>query len=131
MLGDHQKARRSRVPAYLLLSIGGLIIWIDPTRNVEPVPWGFRWVWASCIVVGGLVSMLGAIKDWWICEFGTLPLLGAGFALLVIVLAAGEGTGRLAFAAWIAAIVWILAARWLSLLRFVRANKRAWRKSGG
>lgn len=135
MLATHRRARRSRIPAYLLLALGGLVIWYDPTRNVEPVPALIRWVWASFIVFGGLVSCWGAIKDWWICEFATLPLLVVGFSALVAALVFGEGTtGRLAFACWLGSIVYTMARRWWQLLRWVRAQQRAQkaaRESGG
>lgn len=124
MLEVHQKARMSRVPAYLLLALGGVILWIDPTRNVEPLPWPIRWVWATLIVGGSLCSMVGAVMDWWIAEFIALPVVMFAFFALVVVLVAGGGTtGRLAFAFWVAAIVLMLWRRWKGLWRFVKASK--------
>lgn len=131
MLARHRKLRPWRATAYFLLAAGGIIIWIDPTRNVAPLPVAIRWVWASFIVVGGLISMLGAIKDWWICEFAALPLVSVGFTSLIWVSVAGGGTtGRLAFSCWIAAIIVQLVRRWLGLLKFANTLRRAKRKGG-
>jgi hypothetical protein len=116
--------------AYFLLALGGIVVWIDPSRNVAPVPAPIRWVWASFIVVGGAVSVLGAIKDWWVCEFVALPLLIVGFGALVVVLAAGVGTGRYAFAAWLGSIVVQTARRWGGLWKFAGALRRAQQRNG-
>lgn len=128
MLARHRKIRPWRAVAYLLLSLGGVVIWIDPSRNVEPLPWSIRWIWASFLVVGGLISGLGAIRDKWLYEFTALPLIIVGFTAYVVVLCAGVGTGRLAFAAWLASIVVQTARRWAGLWRFVSALKRANRR---
>lgn len=127
MLARHRRLRPWRAVAYLLLSAGGVIIWIDPSRNVEPLPWPIRWLWASFIVVGALVSALGALTDKWFYEFVALPLIVVGFLALVIVLCAGVGTGRLAIAAWLASIVVQTARRWWGLWQFNRALRRAQR----
>jgi hypothetical protein len=128
MLARHRKIRPWRAVAYFLLALGGIVIWLDPSRNVQPVPDGLRWVWASFIVVGGLASSYGAIRDKWLYEFVSLPLLMMGFTAYVVVLCAGVGTGRLAFAAWLASIVVQTARRWAGLWRFVTALKRANRR---
>lgn len=128
MLARHRRLRPWRAVAYLLLATGGIIIWVDPTRNVAPVPVSIRWVWASFIVVGGLLSAAGALLDRWLYEFVTLPLIVVGFSALVLVLSAGVGTGRLAFAAWLASIVVQTARRWAGLWRFAGQLRRAVRE---
>jgi hypothetical protein len=125
MLARHRRLRPWRAVAYFLLAAGGFIIWLDPSRNIEPLPASIRWVWASFIVVGGLVSAVGSIRDKWLYEFVALPLLVVGFGGLVIVLCAGAGTGRWAFAAWLGSIVVQTLRRWAGLWRFVNALKRA------
>lgn len=126
MLARHRKIRPWRAAAYLMLALGGIIIWVDPTRNVEPVPFAIRWVWASFIVVPSLLAAAGAALDRWLYEFVALPLILVGFAALVFVLAAGGGTtGRLAFACWLGSIVVQTARRWGSLWKFVGALRRA------
>lgn len=128
MLARHRKMRPWRALSYLLLAAGGLVIWIDPSRNIQPIPVAIRWVWASFIVVGGLVSMLGAVRDKWLYEFVALPLVVVGFTALVVVLCAGAGTGRWAFAAWLASIVVQTLRRWGGLWRFTGVLKRARRR---
>lgn len=131
MIAKHRRIRPWRAVAYFLLAAGGIIIWIDPTRNVAQIPDSVRWVWSSFIAIGSLVSMLGAIKDWWVCEFAALPLVSVGFTGMVWVVVAGGGTtGRLAFACWIASIVVQLARRWVGLLKFTSTLKQAKRKRG-
>jgi hypothetical protein len=125
MLEAHRRARFSRVPAYLLLCLGGVVLWIDPTRNVEPIPWAIRWIWASLVVIPSAASMVGAIKDWWIAEFVSLPVVMAAFIAFVLVLVLGGGsTGRLTVAFWLGAIVVMLWRRWKGLWKFVRLNRR-------
>ena len=126
MLARHRKIRPWRAAAYFLLALGGLIIWWDPTRNVEPVPWLVRWVWASFIVVGGLGAAYGAARDKWLYEFAALPLIVVGFGVMVLVLVAGDGsTGRLAFACWLGSVVVQAARRWVGLWRFNRQLRKA------
>lgn len=125
MLARHRRLRPWRAAAYFLLALGGIVIWIDPTRNVEPVPGPVRWVWASFIVVGGSLSALGAMLDRWLYEFVALPLIIVGFGALVVVLSAGVGTGRLAFAAWLASIVATAMRRWAQLWKFSGTLRRA------
>lgn len=127
MLARHRRMRPWRAVAYFLLSLGGIVIWIDPSRNAAALPWVIRWVWASFIVVGGMLSAVGAVTDRWLYEFVALPLVIVGFTALVIVLAGGAGTGRWAFAAWVASIVVQTARRWGGLWKFANALRRAQR----
>jgi hypothetical protein len=126
MLARHRRIRPWRALAYFLLALGGLIIWVDPFRQMEGVdPW-VRWVWTGFLVVGGLGSMAGAITDRWRYEFAALPLLVAGFGGLVIVLCAGGGsTARLALACWLASIAVQTGRRWGGLWLFNRQLRRA------
>lgn len=129
MLDRHRKIRPWRAVAYLLLALGGIVIWVDPTQQMDGVPFGVRWVWTSFLVIGGLVSMLGAITDRWLFEFVALPLIIVGFGGLVVVLVAGGGnTARLAFACWLASIVVQTARRYGGLWRFVSAVRKAKRR---
>lgn len=129
MLARHRRIRPWRALAYLLLAAGGIIIWTDPFRQMADVPFLLRWVWTGFIVVGGLGSMLGALTDKWLYEFGSLPLTVVGFSGMVFVLVAGGGsTARLAFACWLASIVVQTARRWGGLWRFTSALRRTRRK---
>lgn len=125
MLARHRRIRPWRAVAYGFLALGGIVIWVDPSRNVSAVPFGLRWVWASFIVAGAVVSSIGAITDRWLCEFVALPLIIVGFTVMVIVLAAGVGTGRWAIACWLASIVVQTSRRWGGLWRFAGALRRA------
>jgi hypothetical protein len=129
MLARHRRLRPWRAVGYLLLAMGAIVIWWDPTRNVEPIPWPLRWVWASFIVLGGLSSAYGSLRDRWLHEFVSLPPLIGGFAVLVALLVGGGGaTGRLAFACWVSFIVVQLSKRWLGLWRFNGQLRKARRK---
>ena len=129
MLARHRRIRPWRAFAYFLLAAGGLIIWVDPTRQMDGVPFLVRWVWTGFLVVGGLASMLGAITDHWRYEFAALPLLVVGFGGMVFVLVAGGGsTARLAFACWLASIVVQTLRRWGGLWKFANALRRARQK---
>jgi hypothetical protein len=132
MLAKHRKIRPWRAFAYFLLAAGGLIIWVDPFRQMEQdVPFLIRWVWTGFIAFGGLVSMLGAITDRWLLEFVALPLVIVGFGGMVFVLVAGGGnTARLAFACWLSYIVVQAMRRWGGLWRFSTALRRA-KQDGG
>lgn len=130
MLARHRRIRPWRALAYFLLAAGGLIIWLDPFRQMDAVPFLVRWVWTGFLVVGGLGSMLGAMTDRWLYEFTTLPLIVAGFGGMVFVLVAGGGsTARLAFACWLGSIVVQTARRWGGLWRFNNALRRAKREA--
>lgn len=129
MLARHHRLRPWRALAYLFLALGGIVIWWDPTRNVEPVPWPLRWVWASFIVLGGFSAAYGAARDRWLHEFTALPFLIGGFGVLVILLVGGGGsTGRLAFACWVFSIVVQLSRRWAGLWKFDTQLRKVRRK---
>ena len=128
MLARHRRIRPWRALAYFLQALGGIVIWIDPSRNVEPLPLGLRWVWGTFVVIGGLTAMLGAVRDKWLYEFAALPLVLVGFVAYIVVLCAGIGTGRLAIACWLSSIVVLTALRWAGLWRFVSTLKRAKRR---
>lgn len=132
MLARHRKIRPWRAFAYLLLALGGLIIWLDPTRNMSDVPFLIRWVWSGFIVIGGLVAMVGAVTDRWLYEFVSLPLVIVGFSAMTFVLVAGGGsTGRWAFACWLLAIVVQTGRRYGGLWLFNNALRRAKREREG
>ena len=129
MLARHRRIRPWRAAAYLLLALGGIVIWVDPTRQMEGVPFTVRWIWTGLLVVGGLSSMVGALTDRWRFEFAALPLVIFGFGGFVFVLVAGGGTtARLAFACWLGSIVVQTARRWGGLWRFNNALRRAKRE---
>lgn len=128
MLARHRRVRPWRALVYFLQALGGIVIWIDPSRNVEPLPTGLRWVWGSFVVVGGLGAMLGTVRDKWLYEFVALPMVSMGFVAYIVVLCAGVGTGRLAIAAWLASIVVHDMHRWFGLWKFVSTLKRAKRR---
>lgn len=130
MLARHRRVRPWRAAAYFLLAAGGIVIWMDPFRQLDDVPFVLRWVWTGFVVVGGLGSMLGAITDEWIYEFVALPLVIVGFAGFAVVLGAGGGnTARWAFACWLTAlIVDPPARRYVGLWKFVAALRRARRR---
>lgn len=129
MLERHRRIRPWRAVAYFLLALGGLVIWVDPFRQMEGVDVFVRWVWTGLLVIGGLASAAGAVTDRWKYEFVTLPLVYTGFAALVVVLVAGGGsTARLALACWLASIVVQTARRWGQLWRFNSQLRKARRK---
>jgi hypothetical protein len=131
MLARHRRVRPWRALAYLLLALGGIVIWVDPFRQMDGVPFVVRWVWTGFLVVGGLVSMLGAITDRWIYEFVALPLVVVGFGGMVFVLVAGGGsTARIAFACWLASIVVQTGRRYGALWKFSSALRKAKRNRG-
>jgi hypothetical protein len=131
MLARHRRIRPWRAVAYLLLALGGIVIWVDPFRQMEGVPFGIRWVWTGFLVLGGTIAALGSITDRWMAEFVALPLVIVGFAGLVFVLVAGGGsTARLALACWLASIVVQTGRRYGGLWRFMNSLRRAQRKGG-
>lgn len=123
MLEQHHKIRPWRAVAYILLAWGGGILMVDPSRNVAPLPASIRWVWSTFIILGGLVSTYGAVRDRWVWEFISLPLLIAGFGGLVWILGNGSGTGVLAFACFLGSIVATLGRRLYGLWLFSRAQR--------
>jgi hypothetical protein len=129
MLARHRRIRPWRALAYFLLALGGLVIWVDPFRQMEDIPFLVRWFWTGFLVVGGIGSAIGAVTDRWMAEFVSLPLVIVGFGGMVFVLIAGGGsTARWAFACWLGSIVVQTARRYGGLWRFAGALRRAKRK---
>jgi hypothetical protein len=129
VLGSHRRRRPWRAFAYASLGIAGGILLYDPTRNIAPLPWYFRWLISSFLVLGALGSVWGTITDKWIGEFACLPLILAAVGTMFIVLAFGQGTtGRLFVNCFAAYILITVGGRWIGLLKFVRQLMRAKRE---
>lgn len=128
MLDTHQRRRPMRVLAYFLLGFGALILMADPTQSLKTTDVEVRWVWSGLLLSGCLGAIYGAWRDRYLVEFVGLPLLGASLVGLIWVLMHRFNTGTAAFSCFLAAIVVIMASRWLDLWRLVGASTRAERR---
>lgn len=115
--------RYPRTLGYALLTACGLVLIVAPSPAVRAsVPTLAVVAWAAFLIVGGLLSALGAGLDRWAGEYvGLWPIMTA-FA--VWSLAAIANPGALAFGLLMLGITAIFFARWRHVSRVRRALVR-------
>lgn len=125
MLDSHQRRRPFRATAYTCLGLGGAVLIYDPTRSLAGQTPLIRWVWGSFLVIGAMLSIYGVIRDRWLQEWIGIPLQASAMMGLVLVMIAGGGnTGRIAFSLFLASTVVVLTGRFLDLWVLGRAMTR-------
>lgn len=108
-----------------------------PAPAVQTATDGVRallYTWDAFLLVGGVLSLFGAITDRWVGEYTGLPLLGAVFAIYgVAALAAAVATDRPSSYAGgfaLTAIAGLIAGRWRELV-VVRRTAMGRQEEGG
>ena len=131
VLEANERGRPYRAAFYSLLALGGLILEIDPTRQLGQAG-TIRWVWSGFMVVGTVLSLIGVIRDHWRLEWYGLPLqLSALSGLIFVLIAGGGSTGRWAFACFLGAPVAVIVHRFVALYRLWNASKKMADKDRG
>jgi hypothetical protein len=124
VLEANERGRPYRAAFYSLQSFGGVILMIDPTRQLGHAGL-VRWVWGGFMVVGTIISLVGVILDRWREEWSGLPLqVGALGGLIFVLIAGGGSTARLAFACFLAAPIAVIVHRFVALFQLSKASKK-------
>lgn len=113
------------VIGYTMMAAAGAAAFAIPINSIRSSTGWLVYVWASFLLLGGLVCALGAFTDRWIGELLGLPLVSSAWAVYFVVLilartASGAAAG-LAFGA-VAAILW---ARWQDVSKIRQEADRA------
>lgn len=119
------RRRAVRVVGYAMMAAAGGVAFAIPVRSIEAATGWLVYVWATFLLVGGLLAGFGALTDRWIGELTGLPMISSAFSVYFVVLilartVAGAAAG-LAFGA-IALFVW---ARWLDVSTIRQEADRA------
>jgi len=120
VLDSHSRRRRLRAAFYGSLFAGGLVLVIDPTRQITLASPFIRFLWGGFLVVGGIFTIYGAIRDHWRPEWLGIPLQGSAMFAFVSILFAGGTTGQIAIGLFLTSIVVALASRFLDLVVLAR-----------
>lgn len=133
----HPRRRYAYAIGYLLMACAGIASACWPAPAVQTATDGVRallYTWDAFLVVGGLLSLFGAVTDRWVGEYTGLPLLGAVFAIYGVAatwaaVASGRPTSYAGGFA-LAAIAGLIAGRWRELV-VVRRNATGRQEEGG
>lgn len=104
--------RWSRVAAYLMMMTGGATSFAIPVESIKESTGWVVYLWATFLLVGGMLSSYGAFTDRWIGELLGLPLISAAFGVYAVVLAFARTITGAAAALAFAGIGLFLFARW-------------------
>lgn len=121
MLRSPPGTRRGQTAAYLCFAIAGITAAVFPSPSIQTTA-GSRilvGIWVVFLTAGGLVSAVGRLAGRWPGEFVGIPLLAAAFlvytvAIIYATVLSGRLTGLTAGIA-LAAIFWLVAARWFEV----------------
>lgn len=78
----------------------------------------------ACLLIGGLLALVGAVFDRWLGEYVGLPMLGASLLVFGATLLAlsGGAPGRGSIGLFLLALLFVCVGRWLQIRRFVRVE---------
>ncbi|GGM14393.1 hypothetical protein GCM10012279_35620 [Micromonospora yangpuensis] len=83
-----------------------------PTPSVRDATGPLVYLWATFLVIGGLLAAYGAVTDRWIGEHLGLPLLWAAHGVYAVVLAAALAPASAVASLAIGAFALLLFGRW-------------------
>jgi hypothetical protein len=120
-----QRRRGVRVVSYTMMAAAGGVAFAIPVSSIQATTGWLVYLWATFLLVGGVLCGLGALTDRWIGELAGLPLISSAFAVYFVVLvlartAAGAAAG-LAFGA----VALVLIARWQDVSQIRQEADRA------
>lgn len=131
VLEANERGRPYRGVFYALLAAGGIILMVDPTRQLGEAG-SVRWVWSGFMIAGTLLSLWGVVKDHWRAELYGLPLQTSSLlGLIYVLVVGGDSTARLAFACFVAAPIAVIVHRMVVLQNLSRATRKMMKKHLG
>lgn len=123
------KLRWPYLLAYLCLVLTGVLVAVAPAPAARQLLQGFLPVWIGFFVAGGIFSAYSILRGRWTGEAFGLPLSSTALAVYAIILVMRFfGTlprtlPMLASAALLFSFALLLLARWLEVLRLLRAAR--------
>jgi hypothetical protein len=107
-----RRIRGIRVAGYAMMAGGGATAFAIPVSSIQATTGWLVYLWATFLLVGGLLAALGALTDRWIGELTGLPLISSAFAVYFVVLALARTVSAAAAALAFGAVALFLLARW-------------------
>jgi hypothetical protein len=118
--------RRSvRVVGYAMMATAGAVAFAIPVSSIKASTGWLVYLWATFLLVGGVLCTYGAVTDRWIGELAGLPLISSAFGVYFVVLALARTIGGAAAAFAFGAIALVLVARWQDVSTIRREADRA------
>ncbi|GAB3856531.1 hypothetical protein GCM10029963_53060 [Micromonospora andamanensis] len=107
-----QPRRWSRVAGYAMMAAAGVGAAAYPTPSVQDATGPLVYLWASFLMLGGLLAAAGAATDRWIGEHIGLPLLWAAHGVYAVVLLSSLAPASVVASLALAGFALLLYGRW-------------------
>lgn len=101
-----------RVTGYAMMAAAGGVAFAIPVSSIQATTGWLVYLWATFLLVGGLLCAGGAITDRWIGELAGLPLISSAFAVYFVVLVLARTVSGAAAGLAFGAVALFLWARW-------------------
>jgi len=117
--------RGVRVVGYAMMAAAGAVAFAIPVYSIRVSTGWLVYLWATFLLVGGILCGYGAVTDRWIGEFAGLPLISSAWGVYFVVLALARTLNALAASLAFGAVALILFARWRDVSAVRREADRA------
>jgi len=107
------------------MATAGGVAFAIPVSSIKASTGWLVYLWATFLLVGGLLCAYGAVTDRWIGELAGLPLISSAWGVYFVVLALSRTVSGAAAALAFGAVALILLARWQDVSRVRREADRA------
>lgn len=105
------RARTARIAGYVMMACGGGVAFAIPAGSIQASAGALVYLWATFLLLGGVMCAAGALTDRWLGELVGLPLISSAFGVYCVVLGLRGGANGTAAALAFGAIALILMAR--------------------
>lgn len=114
-----------RVAGYSMMAAAGGVAFAIPVSSIQATTGWLVYLWATFLLVGGILSGLGAVTDRWIGELAGLPLISSAFAVYFVVLVLARTVSGAAAGLAFGAVALFLGARWQDVSKIRQEADRA------
>lgn len=119
------KLRGVRVAGYTMMAGAGGVAFAIPVSSIRDTTGWLVYLWATFLLVGGILAGLGALTDRWIGELTGLPLISSAFAVYFVVLVLARTVPGAAAGLAFGAVALVLIARWQDVSQVRQEADRA------
>lgn len=119
------RQRVVRVVSYAMMAAAGATAFAIPVGSIKAATGGLVYLWATFLLIGGIMCGLGAVTDRWIGELAGLPLISSAWAVYFVVLVLARTVAGAAAALAFGAVALFLWARWQDVSKIRQEADRA------
>jgi hypothetical protein len=110
---------------YAMMAAAGGVAFAIPVSSIQAAAGWLVYLWATFLLLGGILCGAGALTDRWIGELAGLPLMSSAFAVYFVVLALTRTISGAAAGLAFGAVALLLWARWQDVSKIRQEADRA------